>query len=152
MATVTRNQAEATFGGAEHAGGATYQAYQVLHFAFAVAPIIAGIDKFFDVLANWDLYLSPTALNILQGHGHQFMMAVGVVEIIAGLGVAFKPRYFAYIVAIWLAAIIINLLMCGAYYDIALRDFGLFLGAIALARLAVLYDPPLGAARERPRT
>jgi len=150
MATVTRNQADAAFRPGEVAGGATYQAYQILHFAFAVAPIIAGIDKFFDALANWDLYLSPAALKILGDHGHQFMMAVGVVEIIAGLGVIFKPRYFAYIVALWLAAIIINLLMCGAYFDIALRDFGLFLGAIALARLAAVYDP--AAAAERPRT
>ncbi|HLJ10085.1 MAG TPA: hypothetical protein VKU82_02790 [Planctomycetaceae bacterium] len=146
MATVTHNQAETTFRGAEHVGGATYQAYQILHFAFAAAPIIAGIDKFFDALANWDLYLSPMAQNILGEHGHQFMMVVGVVEIIAGLGVAFKPRYFAYIVAIWLAAIIVNLLMCGAYYDIALRDFGLFLGATALGRLAMTYDPPVRTA------
>lgn len=152
MATVTRNQAEAALRTPELTRGATYQAYQVLHFAFAVAPLIAGIDKFFDALANWERYLSPTALNLLGEQAHQFMMAVGVVEIIAGLGVAFKPRYFAYIVALWLAAIIINLLMCGAYFDIALRDFGLFLGAIALGRLAAVYDPPSGASAGQPRT
>src|SRR5690349_3151450 len=107
MATVTHGQSEAMFR-AGTTSSATYQAYQILHFAFAAAPIIAGIDKFFDVLANWDLYLAPAVSDMLGGHAHQFMMAVGVVEIVAGLGVAVKPRYFAYIVAIWLAGIVIN--------------------------------------------
>src|ERR1043166_6177171 len=84
-----------------------YQAYQVLHVAFIVAPILAGIDKFFHVLVNWDMYLSPFANRVLHGHGHQFMLVAGVIEIIAGLGVAVLPRVFGYIVSLWLALIII---------------------------------------------
>src|ERR1043166_5699392 len=95
-----------------------YQAYQVLHVAFVVAPILAGIDKFFHVLVNWDQYLAPVANRMLGGHGHEFMLVVGVIEIIAGLGVALWPRVFAFIVSAWLALIIINLLMIPGYYDI----------------------------------
>jgi hypothetical protein len=140
MTTISREQVRPTIPSTAAPWGAAYQAYQLLHFAFAVAPLVAGIDKFFDILANWDMYLSPMAASILGDHAHQFMMAVGVVEIIAGLGVAIKPRFFAYVVALWLAAIIVNLLLCRAYYDIALRDFGLLLGAIALGRLAAVTD------------
>jgi uncharacterized membrane protein YphA (DoxX/SURF4 family) len=121
-----------------------YEAFWILRIAFAIVPIIAGIDKFLHVLVNWDLYLSPMADRILGGHGHQFMLVVGVVEIIAGIGVALKPRYFGYVVAIWLLLIIINLLMAQGSYDIALRDLGLGLGALALARLSVVYDPVHG--------
>ncbi len=120
--------------------GPTYQAYQLLHFAFAVAPILAGLDKFFHILVNWDRYLTPLVPRILHVGAHPFMMAVGVIEIVAGLIVAFKPRIGAYIVTLWLWGIIINLLLVPGYYDIALRDFGLSLGALALARLAVQYD------------
>jgi uncharacterized membrane protein YphA (DoxX/SURF4 family) len=112
------------------------QAFMILRFGFTVAPILAGLDKFFDLLVDWDKYLSPMANNALGGHGHQFMMVVGVVEIIAGIGVAFKPRVFAYIVAIWLVLIILNLLSIPGYYDVALRDLGLALGALALGRLS----------------
>jgi uncharacterized membrane protein YphA (DoxX/SURF4 family) len=112
------------------------QAFMILRFGFTVAPILAGLDKFFDLLVDWDKYLSPMANNALGGHGHQFMMVVGVVEIIAGIGVALKPRVFAYIVAIWLLLIILNLLSIPGYYDIALRDLGLLLGALALGRLS----------------
>lgn len=112
-----------------------HQAYQILHFAFAIAPILAGLDKFFNILTRWEQYLSPP-FNVL-GNAHQTMMGVGMIEIIAGLGVWFYPKVFSYIVALWLLAIIINLLMLGAFYDIALRDFGLLLGALALARLSV---------------
>jgi len=108
----------------------------ILRFGFTVAPILAGLDKFFGFLVDWDKYLSPMANNVLGGHGHQFMMVVGVVEIIAGIGVALKPRVFAYIVAIWLLLIILNLLSIPGYYDIALRDLGLALGALALGRLS----------------
>lgn len=117
-----------------------YEAYRILQFAFVVAPILAGIDKFFHVLVNWDQYLAPWANNLLGGHGHAFMLVVGVIEIIAGLGTAIKPKVFGYIVAIWLACIIINLLSMGTYFDIALRDLGLLLAAVALARLAMFYD------------
>jgi len=146
MATVTQEQSEVSFRAARTTSNAAYQAYQILHVAFAAAPIAAGADKFFGLLANWDQYLAPAVSDVLGGHAHQFMLVVGVIEVIAGLGVAFKPRYFAYVVAAWLAGIIVNLLMCHAYYDIALRDFGLFLGALALGRLALTYDGPQSAA------
>ena len=112
------------------------QAYQVLHFAFTVAPIIAGIDKFTHFLVNWDMYLAPWISNLSPIGGHSLMMIVGVVEIIAGLIVAAKPRVGAWIVCAWLCLIIINLLTYSGFYDIALRDFGLALAAYALARLS----------------
>jgi uncharacterized membrane protein YphA (DoxX/SURF4 family) len=124
----------------EHAHGPAYQAYRILQFAFVVAPILAGIDKFTDLLCNWDQYLAPPLAAITGGNTHLFMMIVGVVEIVAGVLVALKPRYFAYVVAAWLVGIIINLLMTGHSFDIALRDLGLCLGAIALGRLAMHYD------------
>jgi len=122
-------------------GNPTYQAYQFLHVAFTVAPILAGLDKFFHVLVNWDNYLAPVVNRMLGGHGHAFMLAVGVVEIVAGIGVALRPRIFAYIVAVWLLGIIVNLLLIPAsnampQYDVALRDLGLCLGALALGRLS----------------
>lgn len=110
------------------------QAYQILHFGFALLPIVAGLDKFFNFLVNWEQYLSAP-FNIL-GTSHTTMLAVGVIEIIAGIGVWLKPQIFAYIVMLWLLGIIINLLMLGQYYDVALRDFGLLLGALALGRLS----------------
>lgn len=113
-----------------------YQAYQLLHIAFVVAPILAGIDKFFHLLVNWDMYLAPTIANLSPIDGHTLMLCIGVIEIVAGLIVAFKPTIGAWIVAAWLWAIIINLLMIPSYFDIALRDFGLSLGAVALARLS----------------
>jgi hypothetical protein len=112
------------------------QAYQILHLAYVVAPVIAGADKFFYWLVNWDQYLSPTIASLLPVSTQTFMMLVGVIEIAAGLLVAFAPRIGAYVVAMWLAAIILNLLIIPGYYDIALRDFGLALGALALGRLA----------------
>jgi hypothetical protein len=117
-----------------------HQAYQILHFAFVVAPILAGLDKFFHLLVDWDKYLPPVVNNLVGGRGHQLMLVVGVIEIIAGVGVALKPRIFAYVVTAWLALIIVNLLMIPGYFDIALRDLGLLLGALALARLSQDYD------------
>jgi uncharacterized membrane protein YphA (DoxX/SURF4 family) len=114
----------------------SYQAYQILHVAFTVAPLIAGIDKFFHLLVNWDLYLAPVVNRILGGHGHLFTLVAGVIEIIAGIGVAIWPRFFAYVVSAWLLGIVINLLLVPGFYDIALRDFGLCLGALALGRLS----------------
>jgi hypothetical protein len=116
-----------------------YQAFRILQVAFVIAPIIAGLDKFFGVLVNWDQYLSPTIAGMLPVAPHTFMMAVGVVEIIAGLIVAMTPYYGGYLVTLWLWAIIVNLLMARNYYDVALRDFGLSLGATALARLSRRY-------------
>ena len=113
-----------------------YQAYQILRLAFTVAPIAMGLDKFFHLLVNWDQYLPAVVNNITGGYGHQLMLVVGVIEIVAGLGVWFRPKIFAYVVAAWLFVIIANLLMIPGYFDIAFRDFGLALGAIALGRLS----------------
>ena len=118
----------------------TYQAYQILHWGFVAAPTIAGLDKFFHLLTNWDGYLAPVVAHALPMSGHAFMLFVGAVEIVAGLLVAIRPRVGAYVVAAWLLGIIVNLLLAHAYYDIALRDFGLMLGAIALGRLSASYD------------
>jgi hypothetical protein len=120
--------------------GAAYQAYQILHFGFTVAPIVAGLDKFLHLLANWDQYLAPVVNNTLGGHGHEFMLAVGVIEIVAGIGVFFKPKIFAYIVSAWTLGIIVNLLLVPGFFDVALRDLGLSLGALALGRLSAVYD------------
>ena len=113
-----------------------YEAYRILHLAFIVAPIVAGLDKFFNVLVKWEQYLPPFVNNLAGGHGHELMLVVGVIEIVAGLGVALKPKIFAYVVSAWLLLIVINLLMIPGYYDVALRDFGLAMGALALARLS----------------
>lgn len=122
------------------AANPSYQAYQILRTGFTVAPIVAGLDKFFHLLVNWDQYLPPFVNNLSGGHGHELMLAVGVIEIVAGLGVAFKPRLFAYVVSAWLLLIVVNLLMIPGYFDVALRDFGLSLGALALARLSSEFD------------
>jgi uncharacterized membrane protein YphA (DoxX/SURF4 family) len=121
-----------------------YQAYRILHIGFVVAPIAAGADKFFHLLVNWDNYLAPVLNRALGGHGHTFMLVVGVIEIVAGIGVALRPRIFSYVVAAWLLGIIGSLLLIPPsypwpHYDVALRDFGLFLGAVALGRLSGVY-------------
>jgi hypothetical protein len=113
-----------------------YQAYQILHVGFTVAPLLAGLDKFAKVLVDWDKYLAPTIANALPFSVHTFMLAIGVIEIVAAFVVWLRPRIGAYIVMGWLWGIIINLLMIPGYYDVALRDFGLSLGALALARLS----------------
>ena len=118
---------------------ASQQAFRILQFGFTVAPILAGLDKFFHVLVDWDKYLPRVVNDLVGGHGHTLMLAVGVIEIVAGIGVALKPRIFSYVVAAWLWAIILNLLMIPGYFDVALRDFGLSLGALALGRLSVEY-------------
>jgi hypothetical protein len=119
-----------------------YQAFALLRLAFTVAPIAFGLDKFFNVMAYWPKYLAPWINDIAPGTAQQFMYFVGVTEIIAGVIVALKPRYGAWVVAAWLAGIVLNLLTYSGFYDIALRDFGLMLGALTLARLASVYDPP----------
>ena len=120
--------------------GPAFEAYRILQIGFVVAPIVAGLDKFFNLLVNWAQYLPPFANNLVCGHGHELMLVVGVIEIIAGLGVLYKPKYFAYVVSGWLFLIVVNLLMIPGYYDVALRDFGLALGALALARLSHEFD------------
>jgi len=115
------------------------QAFLMLWALFSVAPVLFGLDKFTQWMTNWDGYLAPWINDIVPGSAHQAMMAVGVVEIAAGLLVALMPRLGGYVVALWLAGIIVNLVSQGEYYDIALRDAGLMVAAIALARLAVIH-------------
>ena len=113
-----------------------YQAFWLLRIGFTVAPILFGLDKFLDWLVDWQIYLAPEFDDLIPGDAHQAMLLVGVIEIVAGLVVAARPRFGGYLVAAWLAGIIVNLLIVGDYYDVALRDFGLLIGALALARLA----------------
>jgi uncharacterized membrane protein YphA (DoxX/SURF4 family) len=117
-----------------------YQAFWLLRIAFTVAPILFGADKFANILVNWEKYLAPWIRDLSPFSATGTMHVVGVIEIVAGVAVALKPRYAAYIVAAWLAGIIVNLLSYSGYYDVALRDFGLMLGALTLARLASKYD------------
>ncbi len=119
----------------------SYQAFRILQAGFTAAPILAGLDKFFHLLVNWDKYLPGAVNTLVGGRGHALMSAVGVVEIVAGLGVALKPRVFSYVVAAWLWIIIVNLLLIPGYFDVALRDFGLSLAALALGRLSAEYGP-----------
>jgi uncharacterized membrane protein YphA (DoxX/SURF4 family) len=112
------------------------QAFFLLRFGFTVAPIIAGLDKFLHLLTDWDKYLAPAVSNTLGIQPHTFMMIVGVIEIVAGVVVAIHPRFGGYLVSAWLLGIIIDLVLVGGYLDVALRDLGLLLGALALARLA----------------
>jgi uncharacterized membrane protein len=122
------------------AGAPARQGFLLLRSVFTVAPIIFGLDKFANVLTDWPDYLAPVINDIVPGTAQQAMYAVGVVEILAGIAVALKPRYGGLLVAAWLAGIIVNLLLIPDYYDIALRDFGLLVGALALSRLAVAQD------------
>lgn len=117
--------------------GPSYQAYLILHCLQFVL-LIAGIDKFFYFLTNWEQYLAPP-FNIF-GHSYTTMQVVGVFEIIAGIGVWLKPKIFAYVISLWLLGIIINLLFLGNFYDIVLRDLGLLLASLALARLSLEYS------------
>jgi hypothetical protein len=112
------------------------EAYLLLRTVFTVAPIVFGLDKFVQLLSDWDFYLAPWINDLLPGSAHDAMLVVGVVEVLAGVLVALRPRIGAYVVALWLAGIIVDLITVGDYYDVALRDFGLLVGALALARLA----------------
>ncbi len=120
-----------------------YQAFWMLRLAFTAIPLTMGIDKYFNGLVYWPKYLADWIHNILPGTPQQVMYGVGGVEILAGILVLLKPRYAAYIVAAWLAGIVINLFSYGEYYDVAVRDLGLMGAALVLGRLASVYDPPL---------
>lgn len=124
-----------------------FQAFTLLRTAFTLAPVVFGVDKFFDVLADWPQYLAPIFDDVVPGSAHQAMLAVGVVEIAAGVLVALRPHIGGYVVAAWLAGIILNLLSIPGFYDVALRDFGLLVAALALARLGAAFRPgyPSGA-------
>lgn len=118
-----------------------YGAYTLLHIGYVVLPLWMGIDKFAKVLnGDWPGYLAPWIVHLLPFSAQTAMYVVGAVEILEGVMVAIKPRYASYVVAAWLAGIIINLLTYSGFYDIALRDFGLLVGALALAGLAATYD------------
>ncbi|AXE90898.1 hypothetical protein [Streptomyces sp. Go-475] len=120
-------------------GDPGYQAFVVLRTGFTAAPILFGLDKFANLLVDWPVYLAPWINDVVPGSAQAAMYAVGVIEIVAGLVVAVAPRFGGWLVAGWLAGIIVNLLTIPGHYDIALRDFGLLLGAVALARLAQRY-------------
>lgn len=132
-----------------------YQGYLLLRTGFVVAPILFGFDKFFNFMVDWPEYLAPWINDLMPGSGQEFMYFVGAVEIVAGILVLISPRWGSLVVAAWLGAIIINLLTAEPpkYYDIALRDFGLFLGAITLNRLATAFGVTtiVHEMRQRPR-
>jgi len=119
-----------------------YQAFLLLRTVFTVAPILFGLDKFANLMTHWPMYLAPWIDGILPGDAQTAMYIVGVVEIVAGILVAVAPRIGAYVVALWLAGIIVNLLTGPGFYDVALRDFGLLVGALALGRLAEAQRAP----------
>jgi uncharacterized membrane protein YphA (DoxX/SURF4 family) len=125
--------------------GGAHQAFMLLRTVFTVAPILFGLDKFFNILTDWPQYLAPMIDNLAPGTAQQAMLAVGIVEIAAGLLVAIRPDIGGYVVALWLAGIIMNLLLVGNFYDVALRDFGLLVAALALARLASAFRRSAGA-------
>jgi len=117
------------------------QAFWLLRVVFTVAPILFGLDKFAHVLVDWDVYLAPEFTDLFNTEAHTLMYVVGAIEIVAGLVVAIRPREGGYLVAAWLGGIIVNLLLMAQFYDVALRDFGLLVAAVALARLAAAFPP-----------
>lgn len=123
------------------ARGPAYQAFLVLRTAFVVAPIVFGADKFTNWMVDWDRYLAPVLSDPLPVSPDQAMYLVGIIEIVAGIVVALHPRLGGAVVAVWLLGIILNLVLLGDYWDVALRDVGLLAGAVALQRLATAYDP-----------
>jgi hypothetical protein len=135
MATTTRPAQPATL------ASPAYQAFLALRTVFTVAPILFGLDKFTNLLTDWPAYLAPWVDGLAPGSAQTAMYAVGVVEIVAGVVVALAPRFGGWLVAAWLGGIILNLLTIPGFYDVALRDFGLLVAAVALARLAVAYSP-----------
>lgn len=112
------------------------QAFLLLRTVFTVAPILFGLDKFTNLLTHWTMYLAPVATQVVPLPAQTIMYIVGVVEILAGVMVAVRPRFGSALVAVWLLGIIINLIVLGGFYDVALRDFGLLVGALALNRLS----------------
>ena len=118
-----------------------HQAFVLLRSAFVVAPVVFGADKFTNLLTDWESYLAPGVSDLLPVTPQQAMYAVGLVEIAAGLLVAVRPRLGAAVVAAWLAGIVVNLLLLQGFYDVALRDVGLLVAAVALQRLSTRYGP-----------
>ena len=150
MATITTNHMVRFDATERRLDNPAFQAFALLRIGFTVAPILFGLDKFLDWLVDWRIYLAPELNDLIPGNAHQAMLAVGAIEIVAGLVVALRPKFGGYLVAAWLAGIITNLLLQADFYDIALRDFGLLLGALTLALLARGYsggDEPSRARR-----
>ena len=146
MYTTTAADTSSRRGTAEHRlDNPAFQAFALLRLGFTVAPVLFGLDKFLDWLVDWRIYLAPEINDLVPGDAHQALLVIGVIEIVAGLVVAVRPRFGGYLVAAWLAGIIVNLLLQADFYDIALRDFGLLLAALTLARLAAVFDAPTGA-------
>ena len=123
-----------------------YQAFWLLRIGFTVAPILFGLDKFAHVLVDWDKYLAPEFADLFNAQAHTLMYLVGAIEIVAGLVVLARPRFGGYLVAAWLTGIIVNLGLMADFYDVALRDFGLLLAALTLARLTAAFEPARQAA------
>ena len=149
MATITADRSLRTSVTEPRLTNPAFQAFTLLRIGFTVAPILFGLDKFLDWLVDWRIYLAPEINDLVPGNAHQAMLAVGVIEIVAGLVVALRPKFGGYLVAAWLAGIIANLLLLGDFYDIVLRDFGLSLGALALSFLAAEYDKKPGDGRRK---
>jgi hypothetical protein len=129
-----------------HSRSPVFQAFALLRVGFALAPVLFGLDKFLNWLVDWRVYLAPQIDELIPGSAHEAMLAVGVVEVVAGLAVALRPKFGGYLVAGWLGGIILNLLVQADHYDVALRDFGLLLGALTLARLATVFEGSRSAA------
>jgi hypothetical protein len=145
MSTITTDRAVAPGVTAHRLDNPAFQAYTLLRIGFTVAPILFGLDKFLDWLVDWRIYLAPEINDFVPGNAHQALLVIGVVEIVAGVVVAVRPKFGGYLVAAWLAGIIANLLLLADFYDVALRDFGLLLAALSLARLATAFDRPTRA-------
>ena len=142
MATITADHSLRQSATEHRLDNPAFQAFALLRIGFTVAPILFGLDKFLDWLVDWRIYLAPEINDLVPGNAHQAMLAVGVIEIVAGLVVALRPKFGGYLVAAWLAGIITNLLLQADFYDVALRDFGLLLAALTLARLATAFERP----------
>jgi hypothetical protein len=145
MSTITTDRAVAPGVTARRLDNPAFQAFTLLRIGFTVAPILFGLDKFLDWLVDWRIYLAPEINDLVPGNAHQALLAIGVIEIVAGIVVAVRPKFGGYLVAAWLAGIITNLLLRADFYDVALRDFGLLLAALTLARLATAFDRPTRA-------
>jgi hypothetical protein len=120
-----------------------FQAFWLLRLGLTIAPILFGLDKFAHVLVDWDVYLASELTDLFNAEAHTLMYVIGAIEIVAGVAVLLRPRFGGYLVAAWLGGIIVNLLLLADHYDIALRDFGLLLGALTLARLAAAFPQTL---------
>jgi|SRR5690606_1201078 len=127
-------------------------AYWVLKGGFILAALVAGLDKFFNVLTNWSAYLAPVFPDMINVTPENFMLGVGAVELIVGIGVFFKPKFFAYVLSAWFVGIVLNLMILGGFYDIALRDLGLAIGAFALGQLADAHERGFVSRENRVRT